>query len=186
MAAIQIRQINCYLPIKTPRAKQCAVQNIRAIRSSNYNHTLVPIKAIHFNKKRIQSLFTLIIAAAKTRATLTPYRIDFINENNTRRIFTTLLKHITHTRRANTNKHFDKIRTAYRVKRNIGFPCYCLRKQGFTRSWRTDHENAFRNTSPDTLKLLRILKEINNFRNLLLRFITTSNIFKSNRIFVSR
>ncbi len=49
-------------------------------------------KSIHFNKQLVKRLFTLIMTAAKTCATLTTYCINFINENNTRSIFLRVFK----------------------------------------------------------------------------------------------
>ena len=52
---------------------------------------------------------TLIIATTEASAAMTANGINFINENNTWRVFFTLFKHITNSRSSNTNKHFYKV-----------------------------------------------------------------------------
>jgi hypothetical protein len=54
-------------------------------------------------------LLPFIISTSETGTAVSTHRINFIDEDNARCIFLPLLKHVTHTRGADANKHFNKI-----------------------------------------------------------------------------
>ena len=144
------------------------------------------IKPVHLYQERIQSLLALVITPADTRATLTADCVDLINKYNTGCILSALLKHIAHTRRADTDKHLDKIRTADREKRHLCLTRDCLGQQGLTCTRRANHQHTLWYAATDTLKFLRIFEEINDFADLFLRLVATRDIFKRQRVFIAR
>ena len=99
------------LTIKTTWTKQRRIKHIWTVGRSNNDNTLVTLETIHFNQKLVQRLLTLIVTAAHTNTTVPTDCIDFINKDDTRRIFLRLLKHVTNTGRTHANKHFNKVRT---------------------------------------------------------------------------
>src|SRR5215467_13165371 len=105
-------------------------------------------------------------------------RINFIDKDDAWSVLLTLFKQITDARCTNADEHFDKVGSADRKERHIGFtgnrPC----KQCFSRSRRANQQNAFRNTSAKLLELLRFLKKVNNLLQFFLRFLDSRNIFK--------
>src|ERR1043165_4023453 len=80
--------------IKTPRSKQCRIQNIRAVRRSDQNYAIVRFEPVHFDQQLIQSLFALIVTAAEPRAAMTANCVDLIDEDNARRVLLALFKQI--------------------------------------------------------------------------------------------
>ena len=98
------------LPVKTARAKQRRIKHIRTVGCRDQDHPFIRLKTIHFNKHLIQGLFAFVIAAAKTSTTMPSNRVNFVNEDDTWRIFLALFKHIADTAGTNTNKHFNEIR----------------------------------------------------------------------------
>src|ERR1700730_15501692 len=95
--------------------------------------------------------------AAETMSTVPSDRIDFINENNARSGFFSLLKHIANSRRSHADKHLDEIRTADAEKWNVRFSGNRPGQKCLAGSGRSDHQNAFRNPTTKFLEFLRVL-----------------------------
>ena len=94
-------------------------------------------------------------------ASLAAHGVNFIDKDDTRRVLFGLVKHVTHTGCADTDKHFHEVRTRNSKKRYFGFTCYGPGQQGFTRSRRTHHEDAARYVSTQFLELSRVAQEFN-------------------------
>ena len=107
---------------------------------------------------------------------MTPDSIEFVDKDNARSLFLCLLKHIAHSRRADTDKHLDKIRAGNREKRDLGFTRYCLGQKRLARSRRTHHQHALRDLAPEPLKLARVLQKIDNLGNLSFGFFNASDV----------
>src|SRR5436190_12743401 len=118
------------------------------------------------------------MAAAKTGATMTSDGVDFVDENDAGGILLALLEQVANARRSDSDKHFNKVGTADREKRNIGLACDGPCQQGFPGTRRADQQHAFRNTATEFLELLGFFEEVDNFLQLFLRFIDTGNILE--------
>ncbi len=68
-------------------------------------------KPVHLNQQGVFNVCSLfvIIAAAETNATASSNRVNLVNENKARNIFTRLVKHVAHIR-ADADEHFHEIR----------------------------------------------------------------------------
>ena len=75
-----IRNIKYHSPIEPTRSEEGGIEDIRTIRRGHHNHVCTSFEAIHFRQNLIQSLLTLVVAAAETRAALSSDCIDFIHE----------------------------------------------------------------------------------------------------------
>ena len=72
------------LTVKSARTHKSRIENIGSVGCGNKDYTLVSTETVHFNKQLVKSLLTLIVAAAKTCASLTTYGVNFINKDDTR------------------------------------------------------------------------------------------------------
>src|SRR6202041_2641579 len=128
---------------------------------SNQDHAFIRFKSIHLHKQRIQSLLALIVPAAQSSSAMASNRIDFIDENNARRILLALFKKIANAACAHAHEHLNEVRTRNREERDIRFAGNCSRQQSLASSRRPNQQHALGNSSAQLLKLLRILQEIN-------------------------
>ncbi len=87
-----------------------------------------------------------------------------------------LLKKIAHARSTDPDEHLDEIGTRHGEERTPGFTGNGTREQSFPCAWRTDEKRAFGKASTKLGELLRILQELDDFLELDLRFIGTSDI----------
>ena len=63
-ATAHVRQRHHNLAVKTTRAQQSRVQDVRAVRGSNHNHVRTGFKTVHFHQHLVQRLFAFIVTAA--------------------------------------------------------------------------------------------------------------------------
>mgnify|MGYP007062571403 CR=1 FL=1 len=93
LTSFQIRKFYRNSSVKTSRTKKCRVKRIRTVCCRKNYHAFGSIKAIHFCKELIQSLFTFIIATCKSSSiTFLTNCINLINKYNTWCFFIGLFK----------------------------------------------------------------------------------------------
>merc|ERR1719390_545660 len=102
--------------------------------------------------------------------------IDFIDENDARRVLLRFLEQVSHSRGTHANKHFDKLGTGDGKEWDAGFTRDGLGEQSLTGAWRTDEQNAFRDLRADGGKSFRLLQKLDNFHEILLGFVDTGNV----------
>ena len=176
LATTNIRQTNHNLTVKTTWTQERRVQHVRTVSGGNHNDAVIHLKAVHLNQQLVKGLLTLIMTAAHTVTTVTTDSINFIDEDNARRVLFSLLKHVTNTAGTNTHEHFNEVRTGNRKKRNLGFTSNRLGDQSFTGPRRANHQHTTRDSTAQTLKLARIAEELNQLTHFFLRFITAGHI----------
>jgi len=97
------------LTVKSARTHKSRIENIGSVGCGNKDYTFICTETVHFNKQLVKSLLTLIVAAAKTCASLATYGVNLINKDDTRRVFLCLIKEVTNTGRTDTDKHLNKV-----------------------------------------------------------------------------
>ena len=173
-----IGQADYYATVKTAGAQQCGIENVRTVRRRHQDDAFVRFEAVHLDQQLIQSLFALIVSAAKTSAAVTSDRINFVDEDNARRVLLALLKQIAYAAGAHANKHFDKVRARNREEGNVRFASNRAGQQSLTRSRAADQQHALGNTSAELLELLRFAQELDDFFQFFFGFIHASHVFE--------
>ena len=109
-AAAHIRQPHHHAAVKAPRPEQRRIEHVGPVRRRNQNHAVVRLESIHLHQQLVQSLLALVVPAAQARAAMTAHGVDFVNENNARRVLLALLKQVANAARAHAHKHLHKVR----------------------------------------------------------------------------
>ena len=182
LATFYIGAIHRYLTVKTARTQQSRVQNIRTVGSRQNNNAFVAVETIHFHQQLIQRLFPLIMAAAHASAALTAYGIDFIDKDDTGRIFLGLFKQIADTGSPHAHKHFHKVGPADAEERHTGLSGYRPGQQGFPCARRAIQQYPFGNFGANFIKLLRRFQEFHDLLQFLLDFVGASHIVKGHLV----
>ena len=112
------------------------------------------------------------MTTAESSSAMTSDGVDFVDEDDARRVLLALLKQVAGARGAHADKHLDEIRAAHREERNVCFARNGSRQQRLSRSRRSDEQHAFRNASAKLLELLRLLEEGDDLLELFLGFLT--------------
>ena len=172
LATTNVRQANHDLTVKTTRTQQRRVKHVRTVGGGNHNDAVVHLKAIHLNQQLVKGLLALIMTAAHTVTTVTADSIDFIDKDDARGVFLGLFKHVTNTACTDAHEHFHKVGTGNREERHLGFTRNRLGDQGFTGTWRANHQHAAWNATTQALELARITQELNQLAHFFLGFVT--------------
>ena len=174
-----IRQANYDLTVETPRTQQRRVQHVRAVSGGNDNDAVVHFKAVHLYQQLVESLLTLVMTTAHTGTTMTTNGVDLIDKDNARRMLLGLFEHVANTARTNTDKHLNKVGTGNGEERHLSFTRNRFCQQGFTGTWRADHQHATGNATTQALKLAWVTQELNQLTDLFLGFVATGNVSES-------
>ena len=97
LTALDIRCADIDLTVETARTQQRVIQNILAVSGCDDDNALVCTKAVHLNEQLVERLLALVMAAAETCAALTAYRVDLIDEHDSRCVLLGLLEQVAHT-----------------------------------------------------------------------------------------
>src|SRR5690242_3218299 len=111
--------------------------------------------------------------------------VNFINENDARRILLALLEKVTYAARADAYEHFHEVRARDREEWNVRFARNRARQKGLASARRTNQQNALRDASAKFLEFLRVFQEFNDLLQLFLRFVGSRNIFESGFLLLS-
>ena len=108
-AAFHVRARYHNAAIETAGPQKRRIKYIRPVRGGNQDHAFVRFKAVHFDEQRVQGLLTLVMATAETGAAMAADRVDFIYENDARRVLLALLEEVANPACAHADKHLDEI-----------------------------------------------------------------------------
>src|SRR5271167_2755912 len=104
--------------------------------------------------------------------------VNFVNEDDARRVLLALLEEIADAARADADEHLDEVRTRDREEGNVGFAGNRARQQSLARARRPDEQHALRNASAEFLEFLRIFQEVYDFVELFLGFVDSGNVLE--------
>ena len=109
---------------------------------------------------------------------MAPYRVDLVDENDTRGLLLGLLEHVADTGRAHADKHFDKIGAGDREKRHFSFARDRLGQQRLPRSRLPDHEHATGNTAAQLLETAGVTQKFDQLLHVFLCLFNACHIRK--------
>ena len=123
-------------------------------------------------------MLPLVIATAQPGATLATNSVDFVDKNDAGRIFLGVVKHVPDACRTHTDKHFDKIRSGNREKRNLRLARNAFGQQGFACAGGANQQEAAGDSATELLEFLRVLEEVNHLFHFFLGLIASGHIGK--------
>ena len=154
------------MTVEATGAHQRGVENVRTVRRRHHHHRVVLRETVHFAQNLVQRLLALVLTAADARAALAPDRVDFVDEEDRRRVFFRRRENVANAARADADEHLDKLRAVDRVKRNVRFARDGARKERFPGAGRAEKERPLRNASAHPLVFRRIFQVVDDFDQL--------------------
>ena len=174
------------LTVETTRTEQRGIEHIGAVGRSNNDDAFVRFEPVHFDKKLVKRLLALVIAIAKARATMATDRVDFVDKDNARRVLLGFGEHVTDAARADTDEHFDKVRSRNCKERHTRFTRNRAGKQRLAGAGATHEQRALGNLAAEARKLGRVFQEVDDFLQFLARFVDARDIVKRDLAFLGR
>ncbi len=178
LAADEIGVRNDDLTVEAAGPQQRRIEHVRPVGRGDDDDAFVLFEAVHLDEQLVERLFALVVAASETGATMTPDRVDFVDEDDARRILLRLLEHVAHAARADADEHFDKVRARDGEERHIGFARHGTGGQGLAGAWGADQQHAARDAAAKFLELLRVAQELDDLLQILLGFVHAGDVFE--------
>src|SRR5207302_253640 len=116
-------------------------------------------------------LFARVVTAAEARAAVPADRVDLVDEDDARGMFLRLLEHVAHARGADADEHLDEVGARDGEERHLGLARNGAREQRLPGSGRADHQHALRDLAAELLELARVLEEVDDLGDFLLRLV---------------
>ena len=164
------------LAVEAARTQQRRVKHVWPIGCGNYNNSIVGLEPVHFHQELVQSLLPFIIASAIADAAASAHGINFVDEDDARSVFLSLLEHIAHTARPDTHEHFNEVGAGDREERHARFAGNRARQQRLAGSRRADEQRALGNFAAKARELLRVAQKLDDFLQFLLCLVNSGNI----------
>ena len=166
------------LPIETARTQQRGVKHVRTVRGGDEDDPLVRLEPVHLDEKLVQRLLALVIAATETSAAMPADRVDFVDEDDARRILFGLLEHVPDAARADPHEHFYEVRPGDREERHARLAGDGSCQKRFACAGRADEQDATGNAASEPLEFLRIAEKLHDLLQILLCLIDAGDILE--------
>ena len=105
-------------------------------------------------------------------------RVDFVDEDDARRVLLGLLEHVAHAARADADEHFDEVRTRNGEEGHVGFARDRARDQGLAGAGRADQQYTARNLAAQPLELAGVAQELDDLRQIGLGLVDASDVLE--------
>ncbi len=186
LPADHVGQVDEDLAVEAARAQERAVQHVRPVGRRDDDHALGRVEAVHLDQERVEGLLALVVAAAQAGPALAADRVDLVDEDEAGGALAALLEHVAHARGADTDEHFDEVGAGDAEEGNVGLAGHRLGEERLARARGADHEDALRDPAPHLGELLRVLKEFDDLRNLLLGLVAARDVAERDLVTVAR
>src|SRR5690606_14423039 len=127
----------------------------------------------------------LIVAAPESCPALAADCVNFVYEDEARRVLAALFEHVAHATRADAHKHLHEIGAADREERHLRLPRYRFRQQRLSRTRRTNHKQPLGYPSAHTLESLRVLEKVDDLADLFLRFVASRHVCEGDPVLLA-
>ncbi len=152
LTTANVRQGHHHLTVEPAGTQQGGVKHVGAVGRGDDDSPRVGLETIHLDQQLVERLFALVVTAAETCPALTTHGVDFIDEDDAGRLLFGGLKHVAHTRRANTDEHLDEIRTRDAEERHLRLTSNGFGEQRLAGTGATDHQHATRDAPAQFLE----------------------------------
>src|SRR5262249_59459291 len=112
------------------------------------------------------------------RRAVAAYGVDLVHEDDAGRVLLPLLEEIAHAGGAHAHEHLHEVGTRDGEERHVGLARDGLGKQRLARAGRADEQHALGNLAPELLELRRVLEELDDLAELLLRLFHARHVLE--------
>ena len=106
-----VRVVHGHLAVKATGAQQRRVEDVGPVGGRDDDDVGALLEAVHLDQDLVQRLFALVMAAAQAGAAMATDRVDFVDEDDGRRLGLGALKQVAHAAGAHAHEHLDRIRS---------------------------------------------------------------------------
>jgi hypothetical protein len=186
-AALHVRPVDDDLAVEAARTQQRGIEHVGTVRRGDEDDALVRVEAVHLDEQLIERLLALVVTATEPGAAMAADSVDLVDEDDRRSVALALIEEIAHATRPDTHEHLDEVRARHREERHARLAGDRLREQRLARARGTEQQRALRDASAEALELLRVLQELDDLLQLLLRLVGARHVLERDaRILIER
>ena len=141
--------------VEAAGAQQSWVEDVGAVGGRHDDDVGALLEAVHLDQDLVERLLALVVTAAHAGAALAADGVDLVDEDDAGCVLLGLHEQVAHAAGADTDEHFDEVRTGDREERHAGLPCYRSGQQSFTGSGRAEEQDAFGDLGAQGLEFAR-------------------------------
>ncbi len=87
-----VGQRHHHAPVEAARSQQRRVEHIGAVGGGDQDDAFVRFEPVHFHQQLVERLLALVVPTAQSRAAMPAHGVNFVNENNARRVLLALFE----------------------------------------------------------------------------------------------
>ena len=108
-AAQDVRVGHHHLTVEPAGAQQRRVEDVGTVGRGDQDHAFIALESVHLDQQLVEGLLPLVVAAAETGAAMAADRVQFVDEDDARRVLLALLEHVADPARADADEHLDEV-----------------------------------------------------------------------------
>ena len=164
------------LAVETTRAEQRGVEHVGAVGRRDDDDAFIGLEAVHFDEQLIERLFALVIAIAQARTAVAADRVDFVDEDDARRVTLGLFEHVTDAAGTDADEHLDEVGARNGEEGHAGFTRNRAGEQGLAGAGRPDEQRALGNLAAEFREFGRVLQELDDLLQLFARLVDAGDV----------
>ena len=166
------------MAIEATGAEEGGIEDVGPVRGREHDHRLRRTEPVHLGEDLVEGLFTLVVAAAESRAAMAPDGVDLVDEQDRRRGVLGGLEQIADARRADADEHLDELAAGDREEGHARLAGNGPGKERLAGARRAHEEHPLRHPPPEALEAARICQEVDDLFEILLHLLEAGDIGK--------
>jgi hypothetical protein len=163
---------------KRPGRSSAGIEHIGPVGGGDDDDALVGLKAVHLDQQLVQRLLALVVRIAEAVAAMAADRVDFVDEDDARRVLLGLFEHVAHAAGADADEHLDEIGAGDGEERHAGLARDGAGQQRLAGAGRADQQRALGDLAAQLGKALRIAQELDDFLKFLARLVDAGDVIE--------
>ena len=184
LASLDVRLVDEHLAIEAAGAEQRRIEHLGPVGRAHDDDALARVEAVHLGEQLIERLLALLVAAERALHAHLAERVELVDEDDARRLGFGLLKQIADAGGADADEHLDELGSAQAEERHVRLAGDGARQQRLAGAGRADEQHALRNPAAEVRVLLRVLQELDDLLQLLLRLVDAGDVGEADLHFV--
>jgi hypothetical protein len=177
-AALDVGTVDDDAAVEAAGPQQRRIEHVGPVGGRDEDDALVRLEAVHLDEQLVERLLALVVPAAEPGAAMAADGVDLVDEDDAGRVLLALLEQVAHARGADADEHLDEVGAADREERHVGLAGHGAGQQGLAGARRAHQQHALRDAAAQLLELLRLLQELDDLLELVLRLVHAGDVLE--------
>ena len=187
-AALAVGRLDRDAAVEAPRAQQCRVQDLGAVRGAQHDHVRAGLEPVHLGQDLVERLLALVVPAADpahvARARAAD-RVQLVDEDDRRRRLLGLLEQVAHARGAHAHDRLDELRGRNGEEGGVGLARHRACQQRLAGPRRPVEQHAAWDPRAELRVALRVLQEVHDLDQLVLGLVDPGYVVEGDSVLLA-